>query len=71
MVGIYFKTHRLPVRFLIYVAITALTRLLTIDIKDLSNQQILTVTGAILLLALAALTVEFSAARFQSSDQDV
>src|SRR3989304_5132092 len=55
MVGIYFKTHRLPVRFLIYVAIMALTRMLTIDIKDLTNEQILTVTGAILVLALAAL----------------
>lgn len=71
MVGIYFKTHRLPVRFLIYVAITALTRMLTIDIKDLTNEQILTVTGAILVLALAALVVEFSAARFRSPDEDV
>jgi phosphate starvation-inducible membrane PsiE len=71
MIGIYFRTHRLPVRFLIYVAITALTRLLTIDAKDLTNEQILTVTGAILVLALAALTVEFSAARFQTADPDV
>ena len=71
MVGIYFKTHRLPVRFLIYVAITALTRMLTIDIKDLANEQILTVTSAILILALAALTVDFSAARFRSPDEDV
>jgi len=71
MVGIYFKTHRLPVRFLLYVAITALTRMLTIDIKDLSNEQILTVTGAILVLALAALALDFSAARFRSIDEDV
>ena len=70
MIGIYFRTHRLPVRFLIYVAITALTRLLTIDAKDLSNEQILTITGAILILALAALTVEFSAARFQPADHE-
>ena len=70
MVGIYFKTHRLPVRFLIYVAITALTRMLTIDIKDLANEQILTVTGAILVLAVAALAVDFSAARFRPADQD-
>jgi protein PsiE len=70
MIGIYFRTHRLPVRFLIYVAITALTRLLTIDAKDLSNEQILTVTGAILILALAALAVEFSAARFQPADHE-
>lgn len=71
MVGIYFKTHRLPVRFLIYVAITALTRMLTIDIKDLTNEQVLTVTGAILVLALAALTVDYSASRFRSPDDDV
>ena len=71
MVGIYFKTHRLPVRFLLYVAITALTRMLTIDIKDLANDQILTVTGAILVLAVAALVVDFSAARFRSADEDV
>jgi protein PsiE len=71
MVGIYFKTHRLPVRFLIYVAITALTRMLTIDIKELANEQILTVTGAILVLTLAALTIEFSSARFRSQDEDV
>lgn len=71
MVGIYFRTHRLPVRFLVYVAITALTRMLTIDIKDLSNEQILTVTGAILVLALAALALDFSAARFRPPDEDV
>jgi phosphate starvation-inducible membrane PsiE len=71
MVGIYFKTNHMPVRFLIYVAITALTRMLTIDIKDLANEQILTVTGAILVLALAALAIEFSAARFRSPDADV
>lgn len=71
MVGIYFKTHRLPVRFLLYVAITALTRLLTIDAKDLANEQILTVTGAIFVLALASVALDFSSARFRSPEQDV
>jgi phosphate starvation-inducible membrane PsiE len=28
MVGIYFKTNHMPVRFLIYLAITAVTRLI-------------------------------------------
>ncbi|MFC1357094.1 MAG: hypothetical protein G8D58_10720 [gamma proteobacterium symbiont of Phacoides pectinatus] len=37
MVGIYFKTKRLPVRFLIYIAITALTRLLAIDVKVMED----------------------------------
>src|SRR5690606_23477971 len=33
MVGIYFKTNHMPIRFMIYVAITALTRLLISDIS--------------------------------------
>ena len=33
MVGIYFKTNHMPVRFLIYVAMTALTRLMIADIQ--------------------------------------
>lgn len=70
MVGIYFRTHRLPVRFLIYVAITALTRMLVIDAEHLADQRVLTVTGAILILALASLAVDFSAARFRAADQD-
>lgn len=70
MVGVYFKTRRMPVRFLIYVAITALTRLLTIDIKEMSNESILTVTGAILLLAVAALIQQFNAASFSWEEKD-
>ena len=58
MVGIYFKTERLPVLFLLYVAITALTRFLVIDVKDLPTNQVLIVTGAILLLALAVLVLQ-------------
>ena len=33
MIGIYFKTHRLPVQFLIFIAITALSRHLVIDVQ--------------------------------------
>lgn len=53
MVGIYFKTNHMPVRFLIYVAITALTRLLISDIShhDESPTNVVYTSGAILLLA--------------------
>ena len=37
MVEIYFNSNRLPVRFLIYVAITALTRLLLEYLNNLHN----------------------------------
>jgi hypothetical protein len=40
-------------------------------VKDLTNEQILTVTGAILVLALAAMAVDFTAARFRGADEDV
>ena len=37
MVGIYFKTNHMPVRFLIYVAITAVTRLI-IDLVNINHE---------------------------------
>ena len=37
VVGIYFQTNHMPVRFLIYVAITALTRLLLELVFDWHN----------------------------------
>jgi len=69
MVGIYFKTNHMPVRFLIYVGITALTRLLVGDIAAHHNEvnwTILIVPAAILLLALANLVVRYGSARFPS-----
>ena len=64
IVGIYFKTDRLPVLFLLYVAITALTRFLAVDVKMLSIEMMLSVTGSILVLTLATLVVQIGASRF-------
>ena len=67
MVGIYFKTHRLPVRFLVYIAITALTRVLVVDVKIMSIEQILTFASAILLLTISVLILKFGSSRFPSN----
>jgi len=67
MVAIYFQTKRLPVRFLIYIAITALTRVLVVDVKTMDTWRLLAVTGAILLLALAVLIIKYGSKRFPSS----
>ncbi|VAW20656.1 hypothetical protein MNBD_ALPHA12-792 [hydrothermal vent metagenome] len=79
MVGIYFKTTRMPVRFLVYVAITALTRLLIsianfheqLDVanvhENLDALYILMISGGILLLALAVLVIRFGSSRFPSN----
>jgi phosphate starvation-inducible membrane PsiE len=72
MVGIYFKTNHMPVRFLIYVAMTALTRLLMSDVQahDRPELNLVYVTGAILLLAVATLIIRFGSARFPSGVGD-
>ncbi len=71
MVGIYFKTNHMPVRFLIYVGITALTRMLIADIQHnhTPSMGIILVSGAILLLAFATLVIRYGSAKFPSSEQ--
>ena len=72
MVGIYFKTNHMPVRFLIYVGITGLTRLLVGDIAAHHKLDwgIVVVPAGILLLALANLVVRYGSARFPSATDD-
>jgi protein PsiE len=69
MVGIYFKTDRLPVMFLIYVAITAITRFLVIDMKELTPDNVLVFSGAILVLTVAALVIHFASSKFPMGDE--
>ncbi len=81
MVGIYFTTNHMPVRFLLYIALTALTRLLIgmvniehVDLIDaLQNPHfgILVVTGCILLLALAVLTLRYATYKYPSVKRTV
>ena len=68
MVGIHFKTHRLPVEFLLYVAITALTRLLAINIKTMPDERILVISGAILVITIAVLILHVGRAKYPSDD---
>ena len=68
MVGIYFKTTRLPVRYLMYIAITALGRVLIeiVGAEHRTGRDILVVAGAILLLSFAVLVLRFGSYRFPS-----
>jgi phosphate starvation-inducible membrane PsiE len=75
MVGIYFKTNRMPVRFLLYVAITALTRhlIVVINVSHATagtlepEYNVITIAGAILLLAAAVLLVRFASFKYPSA----
>jgi len=74
MVGIYFKTNHMPTRFLIYIGITALTRMLIGDVQahhDNPGIELFYITGSILLLALANLIVRFGSHRYPSSTPGV
>lgn len=68
MVGIYFKTNHMPVRFLIYVAMTALTRILIGDVQihHRPDMEVIVLSGAILLLALATLVIRYASWKYPS-----
>jgi phosphate starvation-inducible membrane PsiE len=70
MVGIYFKTTRLPVRYLLYIAITALARVLIelVSAEHRTGTDLLIITGAILVLSIAVLILRFASNKYPSHD---
>ncbi len=81
MVGIYFTTNHMPVRFLLYVALTALTRLL-ISMVNLEHVDLmaaiqtphlglLVVMGGILMLAIAVLVLRYASHHYPSEQPNV
>lgn len=65
MVGIYFETDELPVEFLLYIAITVVTRSL-VEVEHLDDARVLVITGSVLVLATAVVLLRFGAFRFRS-----
>lgn len=65
MVGIYFETDELPVEFLLYIAITVMTRSL-VEAEQLEDVRVLVVTGSVLVLSLAVILLRFGAFRFRA-----
>ena len=72
MVGIYFKTKSLPVEFLIFIAITALSRHLVIDVQKVAEPfhlyLLLSISAAIVLLSGAIYMLGASAKRHGRAD---
>lgn len=68
MVGVYFRSGQLPVRFPIYIAIVALARYLVLDMKSLDVWRMLGVTTSMLLLAVAVLVIRYGHVRFPYRD---
>jgi protein PsiE len=64
MIGQYFKSGHLPVRYPLYIAMVALARYLVLDLKDLTEWRMLAVAAAILLLTLGVLAIRYGHVRF-------
>ncbi|MFK8053007.1 MAG: phosphate-starvation-inducible PsiE family protein [Woeseiaceae bacterium] len=62
MVGIFYRSHAIPVVYPIFIAITALSRLVVLQSKDMAPETILFEASAILILALAAIALRFTLA---------
>ena len=72
MTGVYFKTHRLPVIFLIFIAITAITRFLVIDMKELVSTDkfnVLIMVVSIMILTIAAGFLRFTDNKYKNSNE--
>ena len=72
MVGIYFKTNHMPVRFLLYIAITALTRHM-VDImshQPINVVEMLAVAGSTLVIAISVLVIRYTSAKYPSNNKD-
>ena len=68
MVAAFYKHHKIPITIPIFIAITALCRLIILQGKGISTIDLIYESGAVLLLALAALIIRFKSARMTSAD---
>lgn len=59
MVGVYLESGKLPIRMPLYIAIVALARYLALDAKDMETWKIISVSSAIVLLAVAVLVIRY------------
>jgi len=64
MVHAYWQSGHLPVRMPLYIAMVALARHLILDMKDLTEGEILAIGATIVLIGLAVLVVRFGHVRF-------
>lgn len=70
MIGQYFTSGQLPVRFPLYIAMVAMARYIILDVKELTEWRMLSVSGAILLLTIAVLALRYGHVKFPYRDSE-
>lgn len=70
MIGHYYGSGKLPVRYPIYIGMVALARYLILDMKEMDEWRMLAVALSILLLTLSVLAIRYGHLRFPYPDDD-
>ena len=71
MIGIFFVSNRIPITLPIFIAMTAISRLIILQGKEMDMSYLLYEAGAILILAVAVLAVRYKpikAYNYQTDD---
>ncbi len=71
MIGIFFVSNRIPITLPIFIAMTAIARLIILQGKEMEMSSLLYEAGAILVLAIAVLVVRYKptkAYNYQTDD---
>ena len=60
MVGLYFTSGKLPIRYPLYIAIVAIARYITIGMKQMQGITIITLSLAIFILVIAVFIMRYT-----------
>ncbi|MGB1952435.1 MAG: phosphate-starvation-inducible protein PsiE [Candidatus Puniceispirillum sp.] len=73
MIGIFFASNRIPITLPLFIAMTAIARLIILQGKEMEPVTLVFEAGAILIIALGCLVVRYRPAnqyRYQNEDGD-
>ena len=70
MIGIFFVSNRIPITLPIFIAMTAIARLIILQGKDMDMSYLLFEAGAILILSIAVLIVRYRPPKTYSYQTD-
>lgn len=71
MIGLYFESGELPVRYPLYIAIVALARYIIIDMKDMADARLITTAAAILVLAVSVLIIRYGHLPYRNGNRPI
>ena len=70
MIGIFFVSNRIPITLPIFIAMTAISRLIILQGKEMDMSFLVYEAGAILVLAIAVLVVRYKPSKTYSYQTD-